>query len=187
MTRDEIGQKIISVASTFIGLQETKQNAEWDNPSTVGRDEAADALRKALRASGWMAGWPYCAAFVEACWRIAYTELGAPDQLLTRIKLRLTPSVLQSYNNWKPDSTQREPEPGAIFFMQLGHTAYGHAGLVVHQNGDAISTIEGNTSPMPGSSALDRDGDGIFKKVRLLDFNPKSGLWLKGFLNPIPW
>lgn len=187
MTREEIGEKIISVASGFVGLQEVKQNAEWDNPSTAGRDGAAESLRKALKASGWLMGWPYCAAFVEACWRIAYTDLGAPAELLSRIATKLTPSVMQSYNNWIPDSKDTTPQPGAIFFMEMGRSGKGHAGIVIHRNGDAFSTIEGNTSPMPGTAMADREGDGIFKKVRLLDFTQKSGLWLRGFLNPIPW
>lgn len=186
MTQEEIGAHIIVVASRFIGLQETKQNAEWDNPSTAGRDEAAEVLRKSLKAVGWLIGWPYCAAFVEACWRIAYSELGAPQELMDRISQRLTPSVMQSFNNWKT-KISTEPEPGAIFFMQMGNTAHGHAGIVVQRNGDAISTIEGNTSPMPGTAMADREGDGIFKKVRRLDFNQKSGLWLRGFINPLAW
>ena len=186
MTQSEIGTKIIAVARQFVGLHEVKSNAEWDNPATAGRDQAAEDLRLALKSVGWLAGWPYCAAFTEACWRLAYQQLGAPDELRAQIAAKLNPSVMDSFNNWKPEISNM-PEPGAIFFMQMGKTYRGHAGIVVDPNGDAFSTIEGNTSPMAGSAEADREGDGVFKKIRRLDFNPKSGLWLRGFLNPLTW
>lgn len=186
MTQAEIGSQIIAVASRFVGLHETKANAEWDNPATVGKDQAAQDLRTELKASGWMLGWPYCAAFVEACWRLAYVDLAAPEALQSRIGARLTPSVMQSFNNWKGE-TSLVAQPGAIFFMQMGQGATGHAGIVVQSSKDQFSTIEGNTSPQAGSPDADREGDGVFKKIRRLDFTPKAGLWLRGFLNPIPW
>jgi len=186
MTQAEIGERIIAAATQFVGLHEVKANAEWDDPATSGKDQAAQDLRNALKASGWMLGWPYCAAFAEACWRIAYVGLGAPDAIQARIGLRLTPSVMQSFNNWKGEISL-VPEPGAIFFMQMGQGATGHAGIVVQASHEKFSTIEGNTSPQPGTAEADREGDGVFKKIRRLDFTPKTGLWLRGFLNPLVW
>lgn len=186
VTREQIGAEIIATAQRFVGLQETRANAEWDNPSTAGRDAAAEELRRVLKVAGWQMGWPYCAAFVEATWRLAYAALLAPDELQTRIALRLTPSVMQSFQNWRAE-INLTPLPGAIFFMQMGKTGKGHAGLVVRSAGETFSTIEGNTSPQAGTADADREGDGIFRKVRRLDFSERTGLWLRGFLNPLPW
>lgn len=186
MTQEEIGARIIEVATQFVGLHETKANAEWDNPVTAGKDQAAVDLWNALTDSGWMMGWPYCAAFVEACWRAAYVGLQAPDELQSRIGQKLTPSVMQSFKNWKAEISL-DPTRGAIFFMQMRQGATGHTGIVVQPFRDQFSTIEGNTSPQAGTPDADREGDGVFKKIRRLDFTPRAGLWLRGFLNPIPW
>jgi hypothetical protein len=57
----------------------------WDDPATPEPDAAAAELRQLMAACGWQPGWPYCAAFVEAVWRTAYTELGAPATLLAEL------------------------------------------------------------------------------------------------------
>lgn len=125
-----------------------------------------------------------CASFVEAVWRTAYRELDAPPALLGEIGLKLTPSVMQSLTNWQ-DRITREPVPGAIFFLQKGRAWQGHAGIVVLGAGARFATIEGNTSPDPADAAQDREGDGIFRRTRSLDWTEKPGLWLRGFLAPL--
>lgn len=179
------GQKIIQVAERWVNLHEVAANAAWDDLSTPGEDQRALDLRDAMRASGWQEGWSYCAALVEAVWRTAYVELGAPIELLLEISRKLTPSVMQSFRNWE-GSISLEPEPGAIFFMQLGSGWQGHAGIVVRRGIGKVATIEGNTSPDPATPEADREGDGVFRRVRTLDFKPRPGLWMRGFLNPLP-
>ena len=184
-TREEVGAKILEVASGFLGLYETKANAAWDDPDTLGADPAALLLPKLLKSVGWQPGWPYCAAFCEAVWRTAYAELGAPAALQQRIATRLNPSVMESYRAWVTETTLT-PIPGAIFFMQSGRGPFGHAGLVAKPGTRAFGTIEGNTAPAATTAANDREGDGIFRRTRLLDFKKReTGLWLRGFLNPI--
>lgn len=186
MTAEEIGGQIIAIAAYFEGLHEVKQNAEWDNLATPSKDPAAEELRQALKRAGWMTGWPYCMSFCEAVWRQAYQSLEAPIEIQQRIAARLNPSVLGSFNNWKVEINQK-PLPGSIFFMQLAHTGHGHAGIVVKASDYQFASIEANTSPMAASPEADREGDGVFRKVRRLDFQERPGLWLRGFLNPISW
>ena len=150
------GPKIVEVATRFLGLFETKSNAVWDDPTTPGVDANAGDLRRLLESVGWQAGWPYCAAFCEAVWKQAYTELGASARLLQRIASRLTPSVMDSFKNWD-GSVSTVPRAGAIFFMQKGSSWQGHAGIVVRVGQDVLSTIEGNTSPDPKDAASDRE------------------------------
>jgi hypothetical protein len=72
--------------------------------------------------------------------------------------------------------------------MQKGTTATGHAGIVVGCDGKSLATLEANTSPGKAISAeADRNGDGVYKKIRTLDFTKSSGLHLLGFLHPIEW
>lgn len=187
VTAAVVGNKIVETAAHFVNLYETRQNAVWDNPDTAGEDPEGDALRRMMEACGWQAGWPYCAAFCEAMWHTVYQELGAPEPLRKEIAQKLTPSVMKSFNNWGEERTTHTPLRGAIFFMQKGDSGYGHAGIVVKSTGSVISTIEGNTMPDPTDAAMDREGDGVFRRTRSLDFTRKSGLWLRGFLNPIPF
>lgn len=125
-----------------------------------------------------------CAAWVESIWKQAYTSLGAPMELLVKITTRCSPSVMRTFKAWNSEINM-VPQPGAIFFMQFSQTDRGHAGIVIHANETQFATIEANTSPMPSSAMADREGDGIFRKVRQLNFQQRQGLWLRGFLNPI--
>jgi len=184
ITPQQVGEEIISRAEDFTELYEVKANAEWAHPVLGGAYDEARRLRLLMEHAGWHVGWPYCAAFVEAMWRATYAWFGAPAALLAKISARLTPSVMQSFSNWAGEIT-RVPQPGAIVFMQLGDGWRGHAGLVAEVGFYHVATIEGNTSPDPDNPDADRDGDGIFRRVRALRFTPSSGLWLRGFLNPI--
>lgn len=184
-SKEQAGAEILRVASEFLNLKETANNAAWDNPDTAGLDAAGLALRRMLETTGWQAGWPYCMAFCKAVYMEAYKNLGAPPEVLRLIAQRFTPSVMISYKNIGPFAQQKVPIAGSIFFMQKGEGGTGHAGLVVLPGQVNFSTIEGNTSPSPGSAQADREGDGVYKKVRSLDFTKKSGLWLRGFLNPM--
>ncbi|MCU0588671.1 MAG: hypothetical protein MUF52_11020 [Syntrophobacteraceae bacterium] len=185
MTSEAIGGEIISVATRFLNLYEVKSNELWDNPDTAGVDPEGHELNRMMKECGWQPGWPYCAAFCEAVWRAAYRNLGAPASLIKEIAEKLTPSVMQSFNNWGSSRISRQPLPGSIFFMQKGKSGKGHAGLVVKPGTTHFASIEGNTSPDPKDAEADREGDGIFRRTRSLDFSPKTGLWLRGFLNPI--
>lgn len=189
MTEAEIGSKIIDVASRFLGLYEVKANADWKtNNAKMGN--AIDILRRGLIQAGWRAGWPYCAAWVEMVWRLAYTEANAPGSLIKTIAANLCPSVMQSFDNvieWRGAISQR-PVFGAIVFWQKGNTRYGHAGIVTIPSKSEFETIEANTSQDPNASdEAKRDGEGIFRKHRRIDFSHSDGLHLLGFLSPPTW
>jgi hypothetical protein len=183
----DIGDRIVAVAIRYLNLVETQSNAQWDDPKTPGVDARALQIRAALIASGHTDGAPYCAAFVEAIWRLAYAEAGARATTIARLTSLLCPSVMTSFMNWKREGLiTQTPVKGAIFFMQKGESWTGHAGIVRAVKDGYIETIEGNTSPMAGTPEADRNGDGIYAKQRRLQFTMNtSGLWLRGFLNPI--
>lgn len=184
-TAAQAGEEIIRVASHFLNLKETANNAAWDDPDTAGQDAAGLELRRLLETTGWQAGWPYCMAFCKAVYLQSYKNLGAPPELLRLVSQRFTASVMITFKNCGAFAQKKVPLAGAIFFMQKGESGNGHAGLVVTPGQSNFSTIEGNTSPSPSSAQADREGDGVYKKVRSLDFAKKTGLWLRGFLNPM--
>lgn len=184
-TAAQAGEEIIRVASHFLNLKETANNSAWDNPDTAGQDQAGFDLRRLLETTGWQAGWPYCMAFCKAIYLQAYKNLGAPPEVLRLVSQRFTASVMITYKNCGAFAQKKVPTSGAIFFMQKGDTGNGHAGLVVTPGQVNFATIEGNTSPSPTSAQADREGDGVYKKVRTLDFTKKTGLWLRGFLHPM--
>ena len=184
-TTAQAGEEIIRVASHFLNLKEIANNSAWDNPDTAGQDQAGLELRRLLETTGWQAGWPYCMAFCKAIYLEAYKNLGAPPEVLRLVSQRFTASVMITYKNCGAFAQKKVPTSGAIFFMQKGDTGTGHAGLVVTPGQVNFATMEGNTSPSPTSAQADREGDGVYKKVRTLDFAKKTGLWLRGFLNPM--
>lgn len=181
----QAGEEILRMAAHFLDLKETANNAAWDNPDTAGQDPAGVELRRLLESVGWQAGWPYCMAFCKAVYLQAYKNLGASPEVLRLISQRFTASVMLTHRNCGAYAQAKVPVPGAIFFMQKGDSPNGHAGLVVTPGQLSFATIEGNTSPSPGSAQADREGDGVYKKVRSLDFARKPGLWLRGFLLPM--
>lgn len=187
-TIEVIGQKIIDHADDFINLYEIKANAEWRSiVNSKDGKTLSDLLVKEMERGGWQKGWPYCMAFAEAAWRYAYEALEAPEALRKEIFTKLTPSSMVTYNNFKAKIT-KTPVPGAIFLMQHGKTSNGHAGIVCGVKNGVMATIEGNTSSKGATSVeSDRNGDCIVKKTRPVNFSVSSGLYLKGFLNPIPW
>lgn len=175
------GEAIIAVASRFVGLSELSPNTKWDDLSTKGVDASASVLEEEMRLSGWQPGWAYCIAFAETVVRIAAAE---KKREVSQILKMMNPSVMSSFNALKGAGLiSLTPTPGSVFFMQNGSGGTGHAGIVVSVVDGWILTIEANTSPTAADTALDREGDGIYKKRRKLDFTVTSGLHLRGFLN----
>lgn len=179
-----IAARIIAAGTKYLNLTEVAPNKKWDNLATKGEDPAAKQLLDAMLATGWQTGWPYCAAFAEACWREGY----AGRSELSLIAKNITPSAMGTWENFtRLKRTSQKPKPGALMIWQNGNTWQGHVAIVVEAapREQHVITIEGNTSPNPGTVQSDREGDGVYRKTRMLEFTEKSrGLNLKGFINP---
>lgn len=175
-----MSKAVIDYAKRFVGLHECKPNTEWTSKSIPGCEALSEELIEIMSKTGWVKSWPYCAAFVDGVYREIYKN---DPVKLAIIKKCLGPSVMTMFRDSKKYFT-KTPTPGSIFIMQKASGGNGHAGLV----GDAIlkdsfSTIEGNTSPAPTTAAKDREGDGIYAKVRKLNFVHSDGLHLLGFID----
>lgn len=162
--------KILDTALEFAGLYEIKANSVWSDRVK------SDKLLILLKAIGFKPGMPYCMAYCKAMWKASGQDMTG-----------LTLSVMLTYTNMKKHITLN-PVPGAIFLMRHGNTSNGHAGLVISydKSTSTLVTIEGNTSPSKATSvANDREGDGIFKKTRIVSFAKSSSqMYFLGFLNP---
>ena len=187
MDQDTIGRLIIGQALQFIDMYEVKNDSAWQSVGGADSQALSTEIHDTMVKCGWVDGEPYCISLAKACWLLAYQTAGAPQIVIDSFMRKICPSVMTSFYNLKPHIT-RQPVPGSILFFQLGGTDHGHAGIVVSESNGVIATIEGNTSVGQAASvAADRNGDGIYRKIRHLDFGVKPGLHLIGFLNPIVW
>jgi hypothetical protein len=104
-------------------------------------------------------GWAWCDAFVDYC----FAEAGRPLNELQR-----SAGVELSYDLAKQRGwTVSKPARGDLVCFQWDTGPLDHIGFVVQPLADgSVKTVEGNTSPMPGPSAAQGEGDGVYVKVR---------------------
>lgn len=149
---------VMAAARSQIGTQER-----------TGRNDGP--VEKYLTSVGLAKGDPYCAAFVYWCGR----EALGPRNPFPR-------------SGWSPDMVSRPdwlrgkgkpPEAGDTFgihFASKGRVA--HTGLVAARNAASITTIEANTSPQAATGEADRNGDGVWRKIRPLSTIHSTKRWL---------
>lgn len=158
-------ERLASVALGFVGVREKG----GDN-----RGEWVDRFNRALNES---IGHAWCASFVAFCIRAVERERGATSPL------RLSEHVMTL---WRDNAAHRVAagghRVGDIAVWQKQGTGMGHCGIVVEcPGGQQFVTVEGNTSD---SSAVEREGDGVFRKRRRL--GPMGSMVLVGFLRAFP-
>lgn len=155
-------QELINTAAAFIGVHEEGGNnhGEW-----------VEEFQKAV--DGKANGESWCAAMVSYC--VKWTNYVVSGES----KLRLAEHCLTMWN-WNPSAQRDYPQAGFLVVWQHGTSSNGHIGIVEAVNGDGtITTIEGNTSPSQG---VERDGDGVYRKIRML--NSTGAMHIVGFLDP---
>lgn len=183
ITAEQLGAQIIREASRFVGLVETKPNADWDDPKTPGPDrDLVNELRGLMRPSPWKPGWAYCAAYAEGVILLAMRKLGLPTQ---RAAEMLQPGVMNTWRAFREAelTTLNNPEPGALWLAQYAlKPGLGHAGIVTASNGHMQSTIEANTSLDSRDPRKDREGDWISTKLSLA--KRRGSLNTLGYVNP---
>lgn len=165
------GEKIVQVASQYVGMHEIGQNAGWDD------------LRFAAHMAecGWQRGQAWCAYFAELVWKEAMPEIWSELDKLFSAGAVATWNRFREADGWICD---KHPQPGDAVIWQHWYdnqpTWKGHAGIVLRVIGpNEIETIEGNTNASGG-----REGDEVAIKHRMLNFDARTGLVLKGFIHP---
>jgi CHAP domain len=104
-------------------------------------------------------GWAWCDAFCDFC----FAEAGRPLNELHRSAGVQTSYDLAKGLGWLVSA----PGPGDLVCFQWDSGALDHIGFVIQPQGDGtIKTVEGNTSPMPGTGQAQGEGDGVYVKIR---------------------
>ena len=158
---------LISTATDFVGLVETRENAAWEDPTTIASEKAkSDLLRQTMALFGWEPGEPYCAAFDAAVVYLTAQRLGLNPVKFVAL---WTPHCMTNVRLFaKLGKLDDQPSIGALMLMRHGKTDSGHAGITADISGAfpnrMLANIEGNTS---GTVKGDqRQGDGIYLKAR---------------------
>ena len=184
---------MVRAAGRFVGLRETKSNAEWDNPLTRASEKAlSDELLGLMRPTPWEPGWAYCIAFCEAVVRLALSDLGASADQIRAVTRPITAGVMVTRDNLETlGHLSKTPVMGSIWLARHGKSRLGHAGIVTatYFNKNAmltptamLATVEANTNLDASNPAKDREGDWI--TTRIFAAHGRGDLSTEGFLTP---
>jgi hypothetical protein len=162
----EARNEFITLASTFIDL---KENTE----------EGKKHVQKFLASVGLTGNLPWCAAFICYCLKEIEKKYGPSGVFQSA-------GVVNIWTKTPHDLKVKVPETGSIVIYQSQAngklTTTGHAGIVLkHPKPNFFISLEGNTSD---GSNINRDGDGVYKKMRPFPSTYKT-LVLRGFI--LPW
>lgn len=170
-----ITDKIIEIAKGFVGLQEIPGNMGF-------KDERFNELMESV---GFQKGQAWCSYFAELVWKLAYQEQLDMIAILDGL---FSAGAVKTYNNFLKSYlfiADKHCSPGSVVIWQHWTnnkpTWMGHAGIVVSEvHEHEFRTIEGN-----GNSKGGREGLEVAEKRRLLNFDAKKGLVLRGFIHPM--
>lgn len=178
-----LAEKIITLATDFVGFVERKSNAEFDDPKTVPweKDKSDWLVAWMRRVPGWTPGAPYCAAFDGAIAAAALEMLGIHPALFLQ---RWTAHVMTNVRMLQKRRLLTQLAlPGSLWLARHGSTDRGHAGVGINCIQGQLTTIEGNTSAGPtADEEKQRQGDGIW--LRTFAKSGRGQLLTQGFLPP---
>ncbi len=162
-------------------VHEAKKWQGFTEQGGNNKGQAVELFQKYV--DGRAVGEPWCISFIQFC-------VNQVDEMVDsffamsinhRSQLHRTEHSLTMYRMHPENLHINQPEPGTIPIWQKGLTASGHGGIVdfVLTDDRGFMSIEGNTGP---GSKVEREGDGVFRKVRSL--STVGSFKLKGFLRP---
>lgn len=136
--------RTLEIANSQVGVREAGRN----------RGLHVDLYIRAAGLDPTRGSFPWCAAFVQFCYREACREMDVAPAL------KRTASVMKLFTHHVAISS-KVPTRGSVFIIDSGK-GRGHTGFVelLAPDGNFVS-VEGNTNG--GGS---RDGDGVYRRVR---------------------
>jgi len=168
----EIAEKIVQIASNFVGQREVKGNLGWNDAE----------FQELMTAVGWERGQAWCAYFTELVWKLAFAQ---DQSVVKELNLLFSAGAVATWNNFRRSDwlTSTTPSIGSIVIFQRykdnnPHWS-GHAAIVEEVSEFIIYTIDGNTN-----SEGSREGDVVGRTNRTLNFSLRNGLRPLGFIYP---
>ena len=139
MTENELRQKVVDTASSWLGTQEgTSRHAEMLN--------IYNAQRPLPRGTRMLSSWPWCAAFVST----VSLQCGLRDIMPTECGCPSMIRLYQDIGRWVEDDAY-VPSPGDVIFYDWQDSGVGdnlgqsdHVGIVVACTDGMMTIIEGN-------------------------------------------
>ncbi len=168
----QISQRIIEIATTYLGKTESKLRPNWA--------EWLDALTKqAGNPTDWKPGESYCIHALCCIMLVAFKEAGK------KCPIPFSKGTQAFYNGaMKLGLCSQAPGVGDIVIFEIGDTASGHAELITGVSLEGITTIGFNTGGTISGSQ--HNGDGVYAKFRRFkDFQKtdKPRLWIRGYVS----
>ena len=161
-------EKVISIALAEEGYLEKKNKNNLDN-KTINAGSNNYTKYWADMAPSYQ-GQPWCACFVNWCFKHAYGETEAKNLLCTKGAWSYyTPTSAQYFKNMHQWFTT--PQRGDVIFFKNSQRIC-HTGIVLEVKNGRVYTIEGNTS---GGSTLEANGGCVAKKNYPLGYNRIAG------------
>lgn len=156
------------IAESYVGVMEIGGNNQGPE---------VEEFQKSV--NGIADGQPWCMDFVQFC--VKQVE----NNFNWAARIKRSESVISVWMGAEVYKRKALPSRGAIAIWQKIGTAHGHCGIVVKvmNDGKTFETVEGNTSP---GKTVEREGDGVYEKTRLLSSKSNVQLGtmrLLGFLD----
>ena len=165
----------LEVAQQFVGTVEDPRNS--NRGPAINRFLASVGLKPVKLRTGEWKSYPYCAAFVSFCLNEAPDSVAYPLVRSAKARDYVTNESIEA--NKVLRGTVRI-DPGTLVVWKRNRNPQdtsGHVGFVVSWEGQAGTTIEGNTSS--GQRGNQRDGDGVYMRKRML--SPASAFRITHF------
>ena len=161
-------EKVIAIALNEEGYLEKKNKNNLDS-KTINAGSNNYTKYWADMAPSYQ-GQPWCACFVNWCFKHAYGETEAKNLLCTKGAWSYyTPTSAQYFKNMYQWFTT--PQRGDVIFFKNSQRIC-HTGIVLEVKNGRVYTIEGNTS---GGSTLEANGGCVAKKNYPLGYNRIAG------------
>jgi peptidoglycan hydrolase-like protein with peptidoglycan-binding domain len=150
---------VIPIAKTLSGIALEICLSQLYVREKTGKNDGPE-VELYLASVGLGKGNPYCLAFQY------WAEDTAAHKLTVSNPMYKTGHVLTLWNQTRKEYKFQNPEKGDLGIMDFGG-GKGHIFRVKKVIGNKVNTVEGNTSGDPTSASEDRDGQGVFERLRL--------------------
>lgn len=145
-------KRVLEIADTQLYVREK-----------TGKNDGPD-VEKYLASVGLPKSFAWCQSYMYWLFKTASSQLGVSNPMPK------TAGVLDCLAKSKKAgfSITMEPKIGDQFIMDFGK-GMGHTGLVTEVKGAYFESNEGNTSADPSYAGEDREGNGVFERMRKIN------------------